>query len=409
MVGKGSLFVTGISAAFLAVVPSASAQQSAPRVRLDALPATAPNTVSPRVSVSDAAYIFAVAIDRDGRASVLSPTLPSDAIRFEPAKSIHLPEFFGGFSSARYAGYGSPNYNSRGSGFIDYDAGTAMRGSVLVIASRTPFNFAAVSDGVYWDEEAIRQIVRYRIPASAVTALGRAVTGKGQSFGHDYMFFGSGANSRFASSAFDGHNTRCIVDYSYSPYGFSNFASYAGVTGLYATGLRASGFVLLNVGTDGCGRPRYIVMPYKQIPPPEPKKPDSVEATPQPQIRSAATGTFSGADARRVFEILQSRNSSESFMGLPRSPILIDKEDGTPGRPVNRDASPDRVESFERIRGANPAPIERAPILRQAEPRQQSTPVIAQPIIRSEPVVRSTPVVQRESKPAEVTSAVKDN
>lgn len=401
MVRKALLVVTGISAVLVATAPLAGAQKGAPRVRVTSHPHSNFGNIQPSVSLSEDAYVLAVAIDRDGRVSVLSPVGPNDLIRFEAAKSLRLPEFFSGFSSAR-AGY-YDRYTSRYASYIRNMTEDYSAGSVLVLASKAPFNFAAISDGPFWNEEAIRKLVRYRDPSSAVYSLGRAITSKEQSFGHDYLRFGA---NRYQVASAD----PCFGSslYGYAGSGFST----NGYMILGASATRA-GYQLMSIGSDGCGRIRYIIVPVRVLRPqtPVPVPVDSVAPKPEPTVRSASTppGTYTGEDAVRVFETLKNRHSSDTYVGLPMSPILKEKEDGPLARPVTRDASPDRVESFERVRGANATPIERAPILREPQPRQQSTPVMAQPIIRSEPVVRSAPPVQRESKPAEVSSVVRDN
>lgn len=408
--------IAGLFTAALFSVPPADAQQSAPRVRLATLQTTTMGTVAPSISLSEPAYILAVAIDNGGQIEVLSPTLPGDAIRFEAAKSIRFPEFHSGFSSvSNYGVYGSRYRRSAFAG--DGDLGT--RGSVLVIASRTPFDFAAISDGVDWNEEALRRIMRFKAPAEAVTALGRALTEKGQTFGHDYVYFGRSGYSQFASNSFRSDNN-CFMDYSFSPYGYSNFAGYYRVSGasyggIILAGYGMGGLRLVQFGSDVCGRPHYMLVPVPTLPPP----PDTtkVDSVVKPASRSAVVGSYTGEEARRLYEtLLRNQSSSDTYVRLARSPVFSEKEDKAMGRPVTREEQAGRVESFEKVRSAADRPINRMPVLREQPARQEKAPVLrAEPVTRAElisrvqPVTYTAPTIQRESKPVEVISPVKDN
>lgn len=404
MVRQAFLMVAGISAALVASAPSVNAQQSSPRIRVVSQPYANFGTIEPSISLNEASYVLAVAIDRDGQVSVLSPVLPSDIMRFEPSRSIRLPGFFSGFSTARSGYYGGyRNYHSVG--LMRHPSEDYSAGSVLVIASRTPMNFAAISDGPFWNEEAIEKLVRYRDPSSGVYALGKAVTAKGQSFGHDYLRFSAHRYTQFANA------DPCSGFGEYSPYGYANYSGLYGYAGasigrgiviVQPTAL-SQGLQLVSIGTDGCGRTRFVVMPIRILPPREPADTVTVPEQGKAAFKSASAGTYFGDDARRVFEMVKNKNSSETYYGTGSIPVLKEEEDGPIGRPAGRDNAPDRAEAFERIKGASAQPIERAPVLRQSEPqRRESTPINREPIVRSEPVRSSPPPVQRELKPTEV-------
>ncbi len=397
-----SFLVAGIAAAV--ALPAAHAQDRAPRVRLAALPVTAPGTISPSVSLSEPAYIFAVAIDNSGEIVVLSPTMPADAIQFDAAKSIRFPEFFSGFSTV--SNYGEYGNRYRRSSFAGYGDAGAAYGSVMVVASRTPFNYAAISDGIYWSEPALRQIIRYRTPTEAVTALGRALTAKGQTFGHDYVYFGRSPHSQSAFALLRGD---CTMDYSFSPYGYSSFANYYGAVGFPYSGLIVSGYGgmagmrLVRVGTDGCGRARYMLMPVQVLPPAvgDTTRIDSVKKA---ESRSVIAARYEGEAARRVFEsVLRNRNSSDSYVGVTESPAYNEKEEILTARSLAREARASRAEAMERMRG------------RADRPTRENTPVLReQPVYRterasSEPAMRSAPQVEREPRPVELRSRIKDN
>ncbi len=423
---RRNCLIAGLFTAALFAVPPADAQQSAPRVRLATLPTTAMGTITPSISLSEPAYILAVAIHNGGEIEVLSPALPGDAIRFEAAKSIRFPEFSSGFSS--FSSYGLYGSGYRRSMFAGYDDVASTHGSVLVIASRMPFNFSAISDGVTWNEESLRQIMRYKAPSQAVTALGRALTQKGQAFGHDYVYFGRSGYSHFASSSFRGSNG--CMDYSLSPYGSSNVASYFGILGAayggtilagYGNGLR-----LVQVGTDGCGRPHYLLVPVQTLPPRDTVKIDSLV---KPEFRSVAEGKYTGEEARRVYEdFVRNRNYSDTYVRLANSPVFSETEASTVVRPVTREEQANRAESYEKIRSAADHPINRMPVSREQPERQDNAPILrAEPVTRAEPINRAEPIsrpepvsrpepisrndppVQRESRPAEVITVVKDN
>lgn len=407
MVRKALLLATGISAALIAVAPQTNAQSSAPRVRVTSRPYTNSGTIQPSVSLSEPSYMLAIAIDRDGQVSVLSPVGPNDVFRFNAEKSLLLPEFFAGFSSASYNYYDDYSYTRNYSYFRNtYEDNSA--GSVLVIASKTPFNFAAIMDGPFWSEDAIQKLVRFRSPARAVAAIGHAVSAKGQSFGYDYLSF---APRPYQIASFD----PCSAS-GFSPYGYGfNRGIYGSFPYSYSYVIAAptttSSGVQLIAMSDGCGRVRYMTFPIRILPPRDSVAPvDSTNMSPpatKAVIADAAPGTYTGEAAVRVYEMVKNRANSDTYAGLLRMPILQEENGSTVGRPVSRDAAPpERVETFERVRSAAPTPIERAPILRQAEPQQER---IAQPVMRTEPVSQSQGAVQRESKPVEVTSTTKDN
>ncbi len=408
--------IAGLFIVALFAVPPADAQHSAPRVRLAALPTTAVGIISPSISLSEPAYILAVAIKNDGEIEVLSPALPGDAIRFEAAKSIRFPEFSRGFTS--FSNYGEYGSGYRRSAFAGYGDVAAKDGSVLVIASRTPFNFSAISDGVEWNEESLRRIMRFKAPSQAVTALGRALTQKGQAFSHDYVYFGRSGYSNFASSSFGSRNS--CMDNLLSPYGYSNVAGYYGISGA-ANGVtilagygNMGGLRLVQVGTDGCGRPHYMLVPVQTLPP---RDTVTIDSLAKPELRSVIAGKYEGEEARRIFEgFVANRVSSDTYIRIANSPVFSEKEDGTKGRPVTRDEQAGSVESYEKLRSAADHPINRMPVNQEQPARQDNAPILrsepvtrAEPISRAEPIPRNDPAVQRDSKPVEVVSRVKDN
>lgn len=407
MVRKAFFLVTGLSAALLATAHQVDAQRGAPRVRVTSQPYSSLGSIEPSISLSEPAYILAVAIDRDGLVSVLSPAGPNDLIRFEAAKSLRLPEFFSGFSTAR-SGYYDGHSTSRYATYLRSFTDDYSTGSVLVLASTTPFNFTAISDGPFWNDEAIRRLVRYRDPVSAVYALGRATTSKGQSFGHDFLRFGanryhvasadpcSGFGSAYSSFGYGGSG---------GLHGYSSMGGFLSIV-QESNGARV-GYRLMSIGADACGRIRYVVVPVILAPSqPIPAPVDSADI-PKPTYKSAvaaALGTYAGEEARRVFELIKSRHGSDTFNGFGGSPILKEKEEGR----VGRSGSNDRMEGFERIGSAKATPIERAPVLRDASPARERAMPLSRPILR-ESMVNGASSGQRESSPPDAGSRVKDN
>jgi hypothetical protein len=184
-----SASVAGSAALLIAFLASTSAAQEqwgrrAPHIRVYSQSGPiASNYVTPAIQVSEDAYVFAVSFDLDGQIQVLEPATPGISVRMLRDKELRLPNFFGGYSQNEYDGSG--RYVSS-SGYVgDYDS----RGSVIALASRTPFNLARVESDGDWNISAIRRLVEHRAPAAAAEALAAYLGARGEPIGMDYMRF----------------------------------------------------------------------------------------------------------------------------------------------------------------------------------------------------------------------------
>lgn len=403
-----------LAVALLSANASANAQR-APRVRLLSTSGTAAGNVNASVQVDEDSFVLVVGIDRDGNVSVLAPESPRD-IAFVPArKQAYLRSFFAGYGirTPFESRYQFGNYNS----YVGYHSGVTtydeVYGTIFAIASRDALDIAAISDGEYWNTDAILQLVRYRSPWSAGQALGRAVVRKGQAFSHDEL--------KIASSQpyYAGAEDFCEQSGRFAYYGF---ADYPGP--LFFTNSNTP-YRAVFIGRDVCGRPRYAFVqnqntqPAPSTPAPAPKPTDSAVLYKGNRVNS---GVFSGVEAQRVFEQLQRAASThEGFTILESMPVIKDGSDGIystmSGRPVSRGGSETAntrsSETYERVnvervnaRPVDVAPVER-PVVQRAEPAPRAEPVQqVQPVTRSEPVMRSEPTAPRT---VESVPAAKDN
>ncbi len=256
---KGLALGAGSSALLLCLLATASpaqekARQRAPIVRVysDEGTGVVSNYVTPRIQVSEDAYVFAVMMDLDGHIQVLQPDFPGISVRIRANKQLRLPNFFAGFNAPRYgmAGYSSSP-----------DLGNDARGTVIALASRAPFNLELIEADGDWDLAAIRDLIERRTPEGAALALAKYLGAKGEPIGRDYMRFAGQRPSYYAYNA----NADC----GYAGYGYGYLGSLS--SGYYRADaysriaqLRAAGLQPFIAGYDVCGNPIVIVAPFSQ-------------------------------------------------------------------------------------------------------------------------------------------------
>src|SRR5690348_14644391 len=140
--------------------------------------------ITPRIELSENAYVFAVEMDMDGQIQVLHPDFPGLSVRISANKSLQLPNFFAGFNSSRYGGTAyDASYSGYGNGVDD------SRGTVIALASRAPFNLEKIESNGDWDISAIRRLMENRSPLSAAAALAQYLGQPGEPIGRDYLRF----------------------------------------------------------------------------------------------------------------------------------------------------------------------------------------------------------------------------
>src|SRR4051812_31584077 len=197
----------GVAGLVIGLGASSSAAQSrdrAPIVRVYSQNgAISSNYVTPTIQVGEDAYVFAVAMDLDGQIQVLHPEYPGISVRIRQHEEFRLPNFFGGFAQ-QYAGLSSySGYND----YAGYSSNSTYsysendtRGTVIALASRTPFNLERIERDGDWNMSAIRNLMDRRSPLSAAEALASYIGAKGEPIGRDVMRFASAIHNFYASN-----------------------------------------------------------------------------------------------------------------------------------------------------------------------------------------------------------------
>jgi len=280
-----------ISSLLLAGVADAqSGGKKAPRINLNTAlgGSVATNYIEPSVMLSEDAYVFVISVDVDRNIQVLHPTDLDLSVKMAAKRQLHLPRFFAGFGGGdRYASRGGryASYDGYGSGYTD------TRGTLIALASRRPFNLAAITTGGDWDQTALRRLVDDREPYSAASVLAKYLGAPGEPIGRDIHRFAGGGNQQYyASSAYDCHPVYGAMGYGISGMGVGMMRAYA---------LRQAGYQIYFLGFDGCGQPRYGVSGNEFVEAPV-GNPPAAGAFPQGRLPSTASrnptkdGTASG-------------------------------------------------------------------------------------------------------------------
>jgi hypothetical protein len=211
--------------------------------------------ITPRIELSENAYVFAVEMDMDGQIQVLHPDFPGISVRIAANRSLQLPNFFTGFNSSRY---GRATYAaSLDRNYYDYYGSDDSRGTIIALASRAPFNLERVESNGDWDTAALRRLIQNRSPLSAAAELARYLGQPGEPIGRDFLRFDGG--QRYGYAYYDAYSY-------YSPcsslYGYSYAPAYAirqaQALALYSQ-LLAAGRGVRMIGYDLCGVPIFTI------------------------------------------------------------------------------------------------------------------------------------------------------
>lgn len=374
----GLTATAGSSALLLCLLAPASpaqdrSRQRAPIVRVYSQDATGvvSNYVRPLIRVSEDAYVFAVMMDLDGHIQVLHPDFPGISVRIRSDKQHSLPNFFAGFNE--------PRRRTPYSGMASYGSYQAfeddIRGTVIAIASRVPFNLELIEAGGDWDISAIRRLIEHRDPESAARALARYLGAKGEPIGHDYMRF---AGHRQSYYAYNDYYSSC----NYDRYGYSLYGGFYGAQSLSsAAALRAAGLRPLFLGYDACGLPIVVVAPFTRggrFPlPPITRPPGDTTVFPKSRYpRGAGRHPIRGD------------NTPEGVFPLPQRAELPQVRDVTITAPRGRRAEPREIPERYRPRPGTLSLPERArvPVERTA-PRAEPAASGMRPVYRPEPAM----------------------
>ena len=207
--------------------------------------------ITPRIELSENAYVFAVEMDMDGQIQVLHPDFPGLSVRIAANKPLRLPNFFAGFSSSYYGGTA---YDASYNGYNGY-GNDDSRGTVIALASRAPFNLEKIESGGDWDISAIRRLIENRSPLSAAAVLAQYLGQAGEPIGRDYLRFDGGNRYGYPyyANAYGSYYSSCAGFYGYNvlpSYVYRQLQAYA----VYAR-LRGGPALL---GFDACGSPIFL-------------------------------------------------------------------------------------------------------------------------------------------------------
>ena len=210
--------------------------------------------ITPRIELSENAYVFAVEMDMDGQIQVLHPDFPGISVRISANRSLRLPNFFVGFNSSRYTG---SQYANLDRGYYSADD---SRGTIIALASRAPFNLEKIESYGDWDVAAIRRLIEDRSPVSAANELARYLGQAGEPIGRDYLRFDGGSSNSYPYYADYGYNYYNYYSPCSSYFGYTLLPNYVyrqlQAFALY-TRLRSSGRGPQLIGYDACGLPIY--------------------------------------------------------------------------------------------------------------------------------------------------------
>jgi hypothetical protein len=343
--------------------------------------------ITPRIELSENAYVFAVEMDMDGQVQVLHPDMPGISVRINASRSLQLPNFFAGFNSSRYGGAAYAIDRD----YYDYYGRGDTRGTIIALASRVPFNLEQIESYGDWDLTAIRHLIENRSPLSAADALARYIGQAGEPIGRDYLRF-EGARSYgypYYASAYD-YYSPCATYYAYGiapGFAFSQLQNFA-----YVSRMRAGGIAAQVIGYDLCGLPIFGVRsgrlgqrtPIGHFPPPRPGGRGDTTVFPKGRLPRTPT-TRPGTT---VFA-----NTLEPGVPVSRAGTISRMGDGTIEVPTGRRAEPRQfVPGYP---GGDAIPQGRAPIERVTIPRAAPTAGGATTVPRYRPEPRVEPAPAR--------------
>ncbi len=401
-----------ISCLLLAGVADAqSAGRKAPRINLNTAlgGSVATNYIEPSVTLSEDAYVFVISVDVDRNIQVLHPTDIDLSVKMAAKRQLHLPRFFAGFGDGdRYStrsGLGYASYDGYGPGYSD------SRGTMIALASRRPFNLAAISAAGDWDLVELRRLVDKREPYAAASILAKYLGAPGEPIGRDVHRF---AGARHYYNTF--YNNAAYYDcgiYSGALGYARGFRSAYAISFFRAAQLQEAGYVVRFRGYDACGQPQFDVYPTTLVGTP-PGRPPAVGAFPAGRLPSTAprNPTKEQSASGQVVGSRPTRGGYRDGDDAPALPARISEPRPVPERfhpqPVGETVSerPRVTESNPAPRGggiqserpspprATAPPPERVSVPRPI-PERVAQPAYTPPERSSPPPPRSEPSVER--------------
>ncbi len=390
MRAKGMGLAAGSSALLLCLMATNSpaqdkTRQRAPIVRVYSQdgPGVVSNYVSPAIEVAEDSYVFAVMMDLDGRIQILQPDFPGISVRVRAHKQLRLPNFFAGFNSPSGGSqYGMASYN--GSSVLGDD----VRGTVIALASRAPFNLELIEAGGDWNLAAVRRLIEHQTPRAAALALARYLGAKGEPIGHDYLRFAGERRSYYAYNGYDDFSYCGYGGYASLSRGYYRVDAFARIAQLRSVGLRP--YV---VGYDSCGLPIVVVAPFT------PGATLPLPGRPLGDTTVFPKSHFPQGMPRRP---QTADNTPVGIFPLPQRADLPEAREVTITAPHGRRAEPREILDQYRPQPGVTAPPERGRVpIERASPSEPAS-------MGSRPVFRSDPLVSAPSEPARMPERMRE-
>jgi hypothetical protein len=376
----------GAAALLTCVVATQSESQETARKRPPVVRIYSPNGtdvintssyVTPVIQVGENAYVFAVAMDLDGQIRVLHPDFPGISVKLAANRQVSLPNFFAGFNQPSSGSY----YSSASYLGYDYNGIDDSRGTVIALASRTPFNLEKLEVGGDWNVSAIRRLIERRLPLAAAQSLAAYIGSPGEPIGRDFMRFAGGGNGYYAS----GYNTYDACD-AYYGYGFGPLSRARALAQINYLTSRGIGYRI--AGFDLCGTP--IVVPttrrgFTNFPVSSPPRHPG-DTTGFPKARFPHEGVPRRPPGTNA--------AAEGVFPLPRRSGVGQIGDVTITAPAGRRGEPRQIlEGYRATAGGTSIPLGRAPIERPVTPRTEPSVGGVEGVrqYRPEPRVQSPP------------------
>lgn len=379
----------GAAALMVCTLPSFTASQThrrgPPGIRIYSPSGTdvinASTYVTPEILLSEDAYVFSVAMDLDGQLRVLHPDFPGISVKVSAHKHLRLPNFFAGFNQTPYdESYSSVQFH--GSTPLDDD----IRGTVIALASRAPFNLEQIQRGGDWDMVTIRQLIEDRTPQAAMSELARYIGAEGEPIGRDYMRFAGGSNNSYAEdfyaqSYYSSNYSTCDLYYGAGWVRLSQIARSRASRQANANlvGYDFCGFPIISYGPVTGGGP---VIGRRNPLPGKPRLPGDTTVFPKSRLPHGTP-----------------RHPPQSALATPKGVFpmphreLPQMGDVTITAPKGRRSEPGQILDAYRSQRGMPVPQGRMPIERTVSSREPSAGTGAQPLreARPEPRVESPP------------------
>ena len=391
-----------ISALLVCLLASTSTAQDLSPQRVPAVrvysqngPGVASNYVTPAIEVSEAAYVFAVMMDVDGRIQVLYPEFPGISVRILSQNQLRLPNFFAGFNEPMQS---APRYSANG--FVTYDAngtfGNDARGTVIALASRAPFRLALLEANGDWNISAIRDLMEDRTPEAAARSLAQYFGAKGEPIGSDYMRFAGQHQSYYA---YDGYAHDGYASCGYGGRRLSGGGFIDGRAFNRSAKQRSVNRGPVVVGYDACGLPIVVAAPFTprgRVRDPAPRRPKGdTPGFPKSRFPTEIGGHEGNGDvgsrpvaAEGIFPL--SERAKAQLRDQPNPAPIVRRAE--PREMPDQFRSQSERSSFrERDQGSRE---------RSGRPPAESAPIGVMPIHRAEPrVIWSSPQPRAQAAP----------